>query len=81
MSMYEPKQPYEVVIPAGETVYVCRCGRTSTPPLCDGTHNQLQGVEPAVFSADPGRPKSVWVCGCGASDKLPLCDGTHNTLG
>jgi len=24
-----------------DTVYLCGCKRTATPPFCDGTHKQL----------------------------------------
>jgi len=30
-------------IEAGKDVYLCRCGNTSNPPFCDGTHVSLWG--------------------------------------
>jgi 3-phenylpropionate/trans-cinnamate dioxygenase ferredoxin subunit len=56
--------PYEVVGPitvedefgnrieveAGEPVYFCRCGGSTTKPFCDGTHDKIgfQGAMQAV---------------------------------
>ncbi len=28
-------------LPAGETVALCRCGRSSTKPFCDKSHREL----------------------------------------
>jgi CDGSH-type Zn-finger protein len=29
-------------LPAGETVALCRCGRSSTKPFCDATHKRVE---------------------------------------
>ena len=41
-------------VPAGEPVYLCRCGGSTTKPFCDGTHSQLgfQGAIKAVAEAE-----------------------------
>jgi CDGSH-type Zn-finger protein len=43
----KPKGPGYVykdgrVFPHGETYSLCRCGKTSTPPFCDGTHTHVE---------------------------------------
>ena len=78
MSMYERRQPYAVPVRCGEKVWICRCGQTGTPPLCDGTHKGLEGVRPHCHAAE--KDGSVYVCGCGRSGNLPFCDGSHKML-
>jgi CDGSH-type Zn-finger protein len=41
-------------VPAGEPVYLCRCGGSTQKPFCDGTHSTIgfQGATKAVAEAD-----------------------------
>ena len=41
-------------VPAGEPVYLCRCGGSTTKPFCDGTHSAVgfQGAIAAVAQAE-----------------------------
>jgi len=41
-------QPYGVTI-GGETRSICGCGLSATQPFCDGTHELIQGEEPALL--------------------------------
>ncbi|WP_187807504.1 CDGSH iron-sulfur domain-containing protein [Aquipseudomonas alcaligenes] len=67
----------EVILPEvrrvqpGETLLLCRCGRSPALPDCSPacTHGlQLQVV----------REQHLLLCRCGQSQRLPYCDGSHN---
>lgn len=74
--MYTKKSPHEVPTKAGETTYICRCGKTNNAPFCDGSHStQNTGMTPLAHTAD--KDGSIWVCGCGKTKNGPFCDGSH----
>lgn len=67
-------EPFELKLPAGKTAAICRCGKTSVPPMCDGSHKGSE-FTPELLKYD--KDKTLWVCGCGKSGAKPFCDGTH----
>jgi len=67
-------QRYVVDISANGTKYIRQCGKTSTPPYCDGTH-QGSDVEPLAYIANID--EQLYICGCGKSAGKPFCDGSH----
>lgn len=71
------KEPYGVTVEAGKRYFWCACGRSSSQPFCDGSH-QGTGLTPVPFTAEA--TEEVWLCGCKATGGRPFCDGTHNTL-
>ncbi|MFK5895120.1 MAG: CDGSH iron-sulfur domain-containing protein [Pseudomonadota bacterium] len=72
--MYSKGEPISVDVIEGETVYICQCGQTKTPPYCDGSH-EATDKEPLVYTAKSNEQLSI--CGCGKSASLPFCDGSH----
>ena len=74
--MFDKKSPYEIQVKAGQTVYICRCGDTHTPPFCDGSHKAHPGITPHAVTVE--KDQTLFLCGCGNSANLPHCDGTHN---
>jgi CDGSH-type Zn-finger protein len=69
----ELDKPATVTLEAG-TYYWCQCGKTNTPPYCDGSHAG-SGIEPLEFTAD-GKT-SMSLCMCGLTKDPPNCDGSH----
>jgi CDGSH-type Zn-finger protein len=47
--------------PHGETYSLCRCGKTTTPPFCDGTHEHIEfdGTETASTKKYEDRLMSI----------------------
>jgi len=69
----ELDKPAMVTLEAG-TYYFCRCGKTQTPPFCDGSHKDT-GMSPLEFEAD-GKTQMA-LCMCGLTKNPPYCDGSH----
>ncbi|MBN4079358.1 CDGSH iron-sulfur domain-containing protein [Beggiatoa alba] len=75
--MYTRGEPYVETLKKGESIYICQCGQTQTPPYCDASHQQSPGKQPLTHTAVADG--SVYVCGCGKTANKPWCDGSHNT--
>ena len=61
--------------PVGETYALCRCGQTSTSPLCDGTHAKVQFDGTETASRVPYLERADWIEGEGIrlSDAPGFC--------
>ena len=70
-------EPEIVELEEGRFYAWCRCGRTCTPPFCDGSHRGT-GIEPLVLRADASGP--ALLCNCKATADAPFCDGSHEQL-
>lgn len=68
---------YAEPVEPGRDYWWCACGRSQTPPFCDGSH-QGTGKSPIRYTATARR--IVWFCGCKHTQDQPLCDGSHKRL-
>ncbi|MFG0721934.1 CDGSH iron-sulfur domain-containing protein [Pseudomonas sp. GLN_6] len=55
----------------GDTLLLCRCGRSSQLPDCICAC-------PDALELQPEREQFLLLCRCGQSQRLPYCDGRHN---
>lgn len=74
--MYSKNAPHVISLQAGQTVYLCTCGKSANAPYCDGAH-QAQGTDKAPLAHTAEKEGSVYVCGCGRTGNNPFCDGAH----
>ncbi|MFN6145813.1 MAG: CDGSH iron-sulfur domain-containing protein [Planctomycetota bacterium] len=82
------RAPYIVDCAAGKHAW-CRCMRSATYPLCDGSHRSLAAPPPsdaqqtgsgpiAPLKITLATPQRVAWCACGKTGTPPFCDGAHN---
>ena len=77
MSEPVPGLPIACELKAGQRCLWCACGRSRTPPFCDGSHAGTTS-RPVQYVAV--RDEWVWFCGCKRSAEPPFCDGSHQKL-
>jgi CDGSH-type Zn-finger protein len=78
-----PEGPIQVDVKAGVTYYWCTCGKSATPPFCDGTH-QCTDMAPVAFTAEKDETITVcdrfYICNCGKTKTPPYCDCSHKSV-
>ncbi len=65
---------YTRTVEKDQEYWWCACGKSATPPFCDGAHKGT-GATPVQYIAT--RDREVRFCGCKRTGKPPLCDGSH----
>lgn len=67
-------KPIATELKAGQEYYWCACGRSSTQPLCDGSHRDTE-FNPLAFTAE--EDSTAYLCQCKHTSTPPYCDGSH----
>jgi CDGSH iron-sulfur domain-containing protein 3 len=70
------KSPYAVELEPGD-YYYCACGKSTSQPFCDGSH---QGSDFVPTKITVTEKETKYLCGCRSSGNSPFCDGTHKSL-
>lgn len=71
MSPQDPVLPEVRQVKPGDTLLLCRCGRSPWLPDCVSACTD-------VLELLPEREQFLLLCRCGQSRCLPYCDGSHN---
>lgn len=71
LSKPAPVLPEVRQVKPGDTLQLCRCGRSSQLPDCVCTC-------PEKLELLPEREQFLLLCRCGLSHRLPYCDGSHH---
>ncbi|MWV11537.1 CDGSH iron-sulfur domain-containing protein [Pseudomonas sp. R-28-1W-6] len=66
-----PILPEVRLVKPGETLLLCRCGRSPALPDCSSACSTGLRLQPA-------REQRLLLCRCGRSRRLPYCDGSHS---
>ena len=70
-------EPIPVKLTKGQEYYFCTCGKSTSQPFCDGSH-QGTDFEPQAFTADADG--EAFLCACKQTSSSPFCDGSHMKL-
>jgi CDGSH-type Zn-finger protein len=76
MSIFNPRA-YTFTAKKTETLKICNCQGTRTPPICDDSHRGTH-VEPLQFQVEEG--KTYKICQCLLSSTFPICDGSQDDV-
>ena len=70
------RKPIQVSLEPG-TQHWCSCGRSSSQPMCDGSHRGTD-FQPLAFEVDEAQ--EAHLCLCKQTKNPPFCDGSHAQL-
>jgi len=71
-------KPNHVTLQAGESYYICQCGRSNGGVFCDGSHEDSKCPTSCLpKKVEITQTKEYSICMCKATKTPPFCDGTH----
>lgn len=73
-SIIADNKPKKIELTKGEDYFYCTCGKSSSQPLCDGSHRGTT-FTPSKFTAEA--TEDAYFCQCKQTKNPPFCDGSH----
>ncbi len=70
-------KPAKISLVAGEDYFYCTCGKSSSQPLCDGSHRG-GSFTPKKVTAEV--TENAYFCQCKQTKNPPFCDGSHKSI-
>jgi CDGSH-type Zn-finger protein len=65
--------PLPVEVESGNVYTWCRCGKSTTHPLCD----KEKGLCEQAVDYKARLNETLYFCSCGRTQNPPFCDGSH----
>jgi glutamate synthase domain-containing protein 2 len=70
-------KPKKISLIKGEDYFYCSCGKSSSQPLCDGSHRG-SSFTPKKITAEA--TEDAFFCQCKQTKNPPYCDGSHKSI-
>lgn len=70
-------KPIKISLVKNEDYFYCSCGKSSSQPLCDGSHKGTKFI-PTKITAEA--TEDAFFCQCKQTKNPPYCDGSHASI-